>query len=157
MSNLGRAAGQLNGIARSLRTMGHRAEDIAPVLRKIGTKVALANRRAFATRGASNGEPWKPLAASTILSKSRHGYSRAPLVRTGALRQSFVGRPMGIEHYSGKSAQWGSPLQTAAWQQKGTFHNGKRHIPPRKIMKITRSQRKEYVHMIAEYVVKGKK
>lgn len=130
--------------------------NLTPAFRKVGNLIARDNRRAMATRGASIGSPWKPLAESTHRDKARHGWSRSPLVRTGDMRRSFIGRPMNIEVYSPRSARYGTALRTAVWQQFGTRRHGRRHIPPRTIMKVTRHQLADFRKMVAEYVVKGK-
>lgn len=154
-NNFQRKSLQLQGITRSIRTMDRRADDLTPVWRKAGSMIARNNSRNFATRGRHYGRAWKPLAASTMAEKLRKGWPKSPLVRTAALKLSFIGRPMGVEVYRRHSATFGSDLQRSVWQQKGTYRHGKRHIPPRVMMRMTRSMRGEIHKMVVEYVVKG--
>lgn len=157
MSNADEAARQMTKVARSFRTMERRSEDITPVLRQVGNKIALWNRRTWATKGAFVGSPWKPLAPSTVKQKLKQGWPRGPVERTGETKRSFIGRPMGIERYGPRGGEWGSGVQKAVWQHYGTRRHGKRHIPPRVLMRITQSQAGEIRHMIAEYIVKNRK
>jgi hypothetical protein len=143
-------------VARELKKMDARADNLLPVWRKMGSGIARDNRRAFATRGTSVGAKWKPLAKSTVKQKAAMGFPRASLRRSGDLYRSFTGRPMGIEIYEAHAAHYGSPLMTAVWQQRGTFRNGKRHIPPRLIQKLSDERRAEYRQLIVRYVVFGK-
>ena len=75
--------------------------------------------------------------------------------RTDALFRSFTGRPMGIEIITPEEAHFGSPLQTAVWQQNGTFRHGKRHIPPRPIQKLNPATRQEIIDMVLKHVMRG--
>lgn len=124
-------------IAKSLRNLADRTEDVTPAWPKVGAYLSRQVRRQFSTRGKHFGTPWKPLAASTMKQKRRLGFARIPLVRTGDLRASFIGRPMNVEIYRAQSATFGSALDKAVWQQRGTRRHGRRHIPPRVILKIT--------------------
>lgn len=147
---------QLRRVARTIRTMDRRADNMIPVWRQIGSYIARNNRKQFTTRGRHYGTPWKPLSPRTLADKLRRGYGRAPLVRTGDLKRDFVGRPMGVEVYTPKKATYGSNKQLAVWQQYGTRRNGKRHIPPRVIMRITKDLRAEIHRRIQAHVMKGK-
>jgi hypothetical protein len=150
------AAKQMDKVARELARINAHTKDLTPLWRQMGSKIARDNRRAFATRGASVGAPWKPLAASTIRQKLRSG-NRSPLRSSGALYASLTGRPMNIEIYEKKAAHYGSSLPTFRWQQWGTFRNGKRHIPPRKIQDLSPATRAEFRRMAVKYVVTGTK
>lgn len=97
--------------------------------------------------------PWKPLAASTRKEKRRKGYGRIPLVRSGDLRSSFIGRPMNIEVYRKDSATFGSGLNKAVWQQSGTRRHGKQHIPPRPMLELTPEIRKGATAILRKYIV----
>lgn len=152
-----RAVGQLGGISRGIRAIGVRAEHLQAVGPQIGSMLSRAVQRQFSTKGAYMGTPWKPLSPATLIDKARQGYATPnPLVRTGRLKMSFVGRPMDIERYGKNGFRFGSSLDRAVWQQKGTRRNGRRHIPPRKIMVITRGIRSDITKKIANYVIKGK-
>lgn len=155
MASLTVAAGEMKDIARRIRRLDKNALSLETVWRRAGSRIARDNRRQFATKGAFQGTPWKPLAASTLRSKMRAGGRRGMLRKTDALFKSFTGRPMGIELYGPREAHFGSPLMTAIWQQNGTHRNGKRHIPPRPIQKLNAATRKEIVDMVVKHVLRG--
>lgn len=157
MASLEQAAREIKGIARDIRTMDRRADNLEPVWRKAGSRIARETRRQFATRGAYHGTKWKPLKMKTMKEKLRLGLGRAPLVRSGALKSSFTSRPMGIELYGPHQATFGSNLQTAVWQQEGTFRNGKRAIPPRLILRVSRELRGDIRKMVVDYVTRNKR
>lgn len=142
-------------VARELRRLDKNVGDLTTVWRRAGSRIARDNRRQFATKGAFQGTPWKPLAASTLRQKIAKGYKRQMLRRSDALFKSFTGRPMGIETYGPREAHFGSPLMTAIWQQHGTHRNGKRHIPPRPIQKLNPATRKEIIDMVIKHVMRG--
>jgi phage gpG-like protein len=154
MSSLIVAAAEMKKVARQIRTLDNNV-NLATVWRRAGSRIARDNRRQFATKGAFQGTPWKPLAASTLRQKLRSGAKRQMLRRSDALFKSFTGRPMGIEDIRGHEAHFGSPLMTAIWQQNGTYMNGKRHIPPRPIQKLHPDTRKEIVDMVRKHVLRG--
>lgn len=140
-------------VARMLRQLGQNARDLTPVWPHVGNYLARANREQFATRGARLGKPWKPLAPSTQRDKARGGWPRAPLVRTGALKFSLVGRPMRIEVYRRQTASFGSDLDTAVWQDKGTHRHGRRHIPPRKLVGLTPDDKKNIYKLVRRHIL----
>jgi len=145
----------LEGLANTIRGMDERVRNPMGVWPRVGNVVARMNAKAFATKGASTGKPWAPLAASTVAEKMKHGWPSSPLVRTGKMKASFTGRPMGIERYYGKQAVYGADGQIPIWQQKGTRRHGRRHIPPRLIQKLDPQARAEIKKIIVGWVVKG--
>lgn len=140
-------------VQRQLKQLGQNARDLTPVWPLVGNYLARANRETFATRGSRLGRPWKPLAPSTQRDKLRGGWPRAPLVRTGALKFSLVGRPMAIERYRRQSASFGSDRNTAVWQDRGTHRNGKRHIPPRKLVGLTRDDKSNIFKLVKRHIL----
>jgi phage gpG-like protein len=128
---------RLATLVKDIRGLANNATDLTPLWPKVGAYLSRMTRTQFATRGRRSGKPWKPLAPSTRREKERMGWPRSPLVRTGQLRQAYVGRPMEIEVYRKSTARFGSDLDKARWQHYGTYRNGKRHIPPRKIVVFT--------------------
>jgi hypothetical protein len=148
-------AAEMQKVARRIRKLDKNSLDLTTVWRRAGSRIARDNRRQFATKGAFQGTPWKPLARSTLRGKLRSGGRRQMLRKTDALFRSFTGRPMGIEIYGPHEAHYGSPLQTAVWQQNGTFMNGKRHIPPRPIQKLNATTRREIIDMVVTHVMRG--
>lgn len=152
------AARKFEQLAHDIKAMDLRVDTIPPAVGpQIGNMLSKNVRRQFSTKGVAQGTPWRPLKPSTIADKVLNGYPAPnPLVRTGAMKMTLVGRPMGIEKYTGKTMRFGSPLRRAAWQQKGTHRNGKRHIPPRVMLKIGRAERAEMVRIVKKWVVRGK-
>jgi phage gpG-like protein len=146
-------------IVHNIRAMANRAEDLTPAWPKVGRYFSRQIRRQWSTRGKHFGTPWKPLARRTRLEKTRLGFGRIPLVRTGKLRESFIGRPMDIETetYKPQSATFGSGLSKAVWQQKGTHRNGKQHIPPRPILKIGPEQSAEVADILRRHIMGRKR
>jgi phage gpG-like protein len=140
-------------VSTRIRKMGDRAQDVTPVWPRVGSYLAREVRRQFSTKGKHFGTPWKPLARSTRKQKSKLGYPRNPLLRSGALRRSLIGRPMAVEIYRRTNATFGSDLPTADWQQHGTRRRGRRHIPPRVMLKVTPQQSREVAKMMKKYIV----
>lgn len=157
MASLTVAAAEMKRVARELRKLDRNSLNLTTVWRRAGSRIARDNRRQFATKGSFQGTPWKPLAASTLKQKLRSGGRKAPLRKTDALFRSFTGRPMGIEQIGPHDAHFGSPLQTAVWQQNGTHRNGKRHIPPRPIQKLNPATKQEIIDMVLKHVLRGVK
>lgn len=145
-------AENLKQIAHMLRGMEARADQLAPVWPRVGRIIARMNGRAFATKGASTGKPWKPLAATTLARKK----NRQWLVESGAMKKEFTGNPMAVEQYWGKQALFGAASRVAKWQQGGTFQHGKRHIPPRVIQRLTPEDRKKIKDQVVQWIFKGK-
>lgn len=150
-------AKEMKRIARELNKLGNGTANMRPVWRRVGSWIARDNRRQFATKGAFQGTPWKPLAKSTLKQKLRSGGRRQMLRRTDALFRSFTGRPMDIEDYGVHEAHYGSSLQTAVWQQNGTHMHGKQHIPPRPIQKLNDATRHDIIVTVVKQVMKGVK
>jgi phage gpG-like protein len=71
-----------------------RFEDYRPVLRgRIRRTLNEMENLQFSTEGSAFGNPWPPLAPSTIAAKERLGFGNRPmLVRRGILRGSLAGR-----------------------------------------------------------------
>jgi len=64
---------------------------------------------------------------------------------------------MNIEIYGKQQATFGSGLDKAVWQQKGTHRNGKRHIPPRPILHVTPEISTEIKGLLKKHIIgKGK-
>lgn len=150
-------AAELLKVARNLRKMDKRSDNLIPVWRKLGSEVARNNRRQFATKGAFYDTPWKPLKPRTMKQKLAGGWPRAPLVRTSDLRSQFTSRPMQVEKYLAHHAEFGSDTALAGWQHEGTFRNGRRAIPPRVLIKVNADLRAKARKMVAQYVLSGKR
>jgi len=155
MASLTVAAAEMKKVARDIRKLDKNALNLTTVWRRAGSRIARDNRRQFATKGAFQGTPWKPLAKSTLKQKLAKGYKRQMLRRTDELFRSYTGRPMGVEIINPRDAHFGSGLMKAIWQEQGTFMNGKRHIPPRPIQKLNAATKKEIIDMVVKHVMRG--
>lgn len=75
-------------------------------------------QRNFQEQGALSGQPWVPLAPSTVKEKARLGYSPLALIRTGNLRQSFA--PFSDVNFAGVGAQASAGVDYAKVHQEGS-------------------------------------
>ena len=137
---------------RRVRRLRNNMKTVERVWPKVGRYISREVAKQFRTRGVNFGTPWKPLAPSTVAEKRRLGFPRAPLVRSGRLKREFTGRPLDIERYQGNRAFFGSNNPVALWQHKGTRRNGRRHIPPRTIIKTTPKMRREIKKMFEDHL-----
>jgi hypothetical protein len=112
----------------------------------------------FRTEGAFLGTPWKPLKPASQLAKIRAGYRRGILVRTASLRDSFTkrGDSESISKSFGNYGDFGSSNRLAIFHQKGTHRNGKRAIPPRRIIVKTSYVTHGIKRITAEYIAHGR-
>ena len=140
-------------VSMKLHLMAARAKNPEPAWKNVGSYMAAAERRQWATQGSYFGTPWKPLKPDYMVWKAKRGYSSHILMQTGSMRLSFTSRPMAIEVYSGSSARFGSNHPLAKYHQKGTRRNGKRVNPPRPMMKVTRKVRADVKSILADYVL----
>jgi phage virion morphogenesis protein len=139
-----------------IKAIASRADNLTPAWPKVGSYLSQANRKQFTSRGAYYGTPWKPLKPAYAQWKLRNGYGRRVLVLTGAMKISFISRPMSVERYYKQSAVFGSDNRLAPFHQYGTHRNGKPAIPARPIMKVTPKVAADIKAMLQEYVVNGK-
>ncbi len=146
----------LKAVKFRMKVISKRVQNPTPAWRKVGSYLAAANRKQFATEGAYYGKPWRPLKPDYLQWKIKSGYSRKTLVRTGAMRASFVSRPMDIEQYRGKTAVFGSDHPLAKFHHYGTQRNGKRVNPPRPIMVKTRKTVSDVTSIVQNYIVGNK-
>lgn len=155
MSNDGNIR-QLQGVARRIRAIGVRSEDMGRAGRKMAEIVAKSNRRQFSTKGAYYGTPWKPLKPRTLMEKMAQGFPADPLVRTGAMKREFTSLPMGVQEITRTSVRLGGKSKISRYQQYGTHRNGKRAIPPRVIQRVSRQMNADILKAVNEYLMKGK-
>lgn len=137
---------------RRLRAMGRRIDNPEPAWPRVGRFLSMVVRRQFSTKGAYLKTPWDPLKPEYMLWKVMNGYPRQTLVMDGSLRSSFVGRPMDVEVYMGKSAVFGSSSDLAVWHQKGTYRDGKRVNPPRPMLFVNRHVAEEVTDILRRYI-----
>lgn len=142
----------LRAVKMRMKVISKRIQNPTPAWRKVGSYLAAANRKQFATHGAYYGKPWRPLKPDYLQWKIKNGYSRRTLVRTGGMRASFVSRPMDIEQYRGKTAVFGSDHRLAKFHHYGTRKDGKQINPPRPIMVKTRKTVSDVTSIVQAYI-----
>lgn len=145
--NVNRTVTGIDEIKIKLRLLSNRAKNPRPVFVILGSYFAAHNRKVFATNGAYNGSPWKPLSPDYHQWKIRTGKSPNTLVRTGKLRASYVSRPMGIEVYGKMRARYGSNVRYAHFHQSGT-----RHMPARRVMVVNKKVRMDVKQIVEDYI-----
>lgn len=137
----------LDTLKVKLKSYERRANDLTPCMKKIGTYLAEVNRRVFATNGAYNGKPWRALNPDYHLWKIRNRFPTGILVRTGALRASYTGRPMGVEVYGKATAIFGSNIRYATYHQTGT-----RKMPARQVIVVTKKMRLDIKQIVESHM-----
>ena len=146
--------GRTGEASNRLRAIKVRVDYPDAAWRAVGRYMAREVDKQFITRGANFGTVWKPLAASTIMQKRMAGYPAQPLVRTGKMKRGFL-YPAIIKNAKGSTASFGSSDLIATYQHMGTTMNGRRHIPARKIIRVTPKMRKDVRRILARYIVEG--
>ena len=127
------AALSLDGVDQVIATFGGMADRLAhpePAFAIIADNLELHVAQQFATQGERVGQPWAPLAASTVRARTqRWGYYRrpptgnagpgSPILRwTGDLAASFrQGSPLHIRTITPTSLTWGSADPKAIYHQ----------------------------------------
>jgi hypothetical protein len=89
---------------------------------------------------------WQQLSPFTMADRVKKGFEPDnPLYRTGDLMHSVYKRVNIAE----KKAVIGSDSDIMVWQERGTFKNGKRHIPPRPVLGPAAFENKRKLQKIA--------
>jgi phage gpG-like protein len=145
---------RIHNIERKLQGLAAAADDLTPIWPYVGNYLARVTRQQFSTKGRRSGDPWVPLAPSTLREKRLKGWPRSPLVRTGEMKGTLTSRPMEVEVYNRRTAEFGTNNKKAVWQHFGTFRNGKRHIPPRRIVAVTDFDRVQIARIIKRHLDK---
>ena len=114
--------------------------------------------RNFDSGGLKQIPPWRPLAPSTLAQKLKLGYSPLPLLRTGNLRQSFIGFHDKSKAGVGARASYflgGKKFDYATVHQFGTDHVPARPmLPP---LEYARSTAQEIYRRFVAQSMKGKR
>lgn len=126
-----------NVSTRKLRNMARRAEDLTPAWPRVGDYIADTMTRQFRSEGRTlGGRKWTPLKPAYAARKARLGYMGGILTRTGDLQREFTSRPMKVERYFKKSAEFGSDSDLAGWMAHGTRRRRPRAMQPRRAGKF---------------------
>ena len=118
--------------------------------RKVFDAIAQGFQRNFTAEGSAGGK-WRALAPSTVIDRQRRGFAgqHPILVRTGALRASFVQRGGDhVEEFQATATGWrmtaGSQSKIGFFQEFGTS----RGIPPRPITPLTGDAEERIINTI---------
>lgn len=141
-----------NRIARQIKDMRERAQDVSPAWEALLTWFSEQNFQQFLTRGTRWRTPWRPLAASTVAEKARLSLPREPLIRTGRLVHSITLRPLGVEHITGREVSAGTNVPYARFHQTGT----RRGLPARPLFSSAQIRREQAATTaVASWIIKG--
>jgi hypothetical protein len=138
-------------VVRRLTVISERSENVIPAWPAVAEVVADEVARGFNTQGASFGEPWRPLAPSTLAGKT----GPAPLVETGRLRRLLTGKTLPVMRMTPDSLVVGTVDRIARFQHRGTHRDGRQHIPPRTLIKVTGVMKKRVTSVLADWVMRG--
>lgn len=153
---------------RELRFTGRRAMNAKPLYEELGWFLSYrVVGEQFRTKGARSGEPWAPLAPSTVKRKGKADI----LEDKGDLKESFkLWDPMNIYEATDDYLRYGSHVDYGHFHQLGTEERrGMRHVqmqlfptsgsagvPMRKILDLTTDDREHIVKSMQEWVIKGR-
>ena len=129
-----------------LRTMAAKIKDTRQVNRRLSVQLYGLVLRNFQTSGKHGGVPWAPLKPNTLKQKRKKGYSPLPLVRTGALRSSFV------PFHDSRVAGVGSELDYATYHEQGT-----QFLPARPMLPTVAKTREYGVRIYQDFVIDAAK
>jgi phage gpG-like protein len=122
----------ISEVLQQMGALNERATDLRPVFDgPIDESVSELYTQQFATEGQFGGARWAPLAARTLLARTRRGHGRGGILRdTSRLWASLVkrGAPEGIRSVSRDQYERGTSVAYAVFHQLGT-----RRMPARKI------------------------
>lgn len=130
-------------ISRTLTRIGNQVTNWKPAMEAAVRRLKVeASQTAFATQGASLGEPWKPLSPEYARWKEKRYPGRGILVRTGKMQRSFQTRA--------------GPLEGEIWNPTPYFkyhqsNAARSRIPRRMMLYITNPVKAAIVRMFQTY------
>ena len=107
-------------LRRRIERMRERAGDLVPAWEVVADWLAEQERIQFSTEGARWGQPWAPLAESTLAAKLRRAQPSDILVATTELKRSLTIRPLDIERLHPSTMVLGTRVSYAQFHQRGT-------------------------------------
>lgn len=120
-------------ISRTLLRVS-KVDDGRPAFRRMAAMLEKASLQRFESEGSFGGEPWAPLAESTLRSKAARGYGdQGILVASGRLRASLTQEtaPDAIRQITPTFMRWGSKVPYGVFHQQGTSR-----MPRRRVVKL---------------------
>lgn len=134
-------------VSRRLLRFSEHVEDARPAFRKIAAMLEAAALKRFESEGAFGGEPWAPLAESTLRGKDG---SKGILVDSGRLRASLTQEtaPDAIRVLLPQSMQWGSSVEYGKFHQSGTGR-----MPRRRVVKLPEAVKRAIVRELQRTLV----
>jgi len=81
----------VDDVSRMFDGLRRRIRNPGPGWERVVDELRAGERRVFASRGASIGMPWEPLAESTLRKRAAAGQGSAPLTATGRLAAELTG------------------------------------------------------------------
>ena len=131
-------------LSRVLRGVANDVQDLRKPFKESGEKLKRTfEDDVFRTQGAAIGEKWARLSPYTVAQKARLGYSAAPLIRTGAMKEAFR---------SIASSDQAVIYNTAEYFKYHQSNKPRRRIPRRVMMKLGENQREEVVKIFQRYL-----
>src|SRR5882724_6265252 len=130
-----------------LGTLGERAEqiDYSRPLKSIAVYLASQAKQCFDQQQSPDGQPWTPLAASTIKRrrKGRKGGTPIPLRDTGVMMGSLAGQALGsVRDIQKAQLIYGTNLKSKTGFPYPSVHQfGSRTVPARPFLGITDSMK----------------
>lgn len=139
-------------ISRRLDRYAGRAIKAKPAFELIERDTRGWEKDLFKTDGASGGDPWAPLAPSTVKAKAQAGLDPRVLQATRALRKSLTVKsdPEHEEIITDDFLVFGSKLDYAGYHQKG------RGVPKRRPLQFTEMQKRAVVKRLQRWIVEAR-
>lgn len=137
-------------VSRTLLRFADSVEDARPAFGAIMRIFEAAALRQFASEGAAGGEPWAPLAPSTL---ARKPAGKGILENSGRLLNSLVAGGSGgagdsLRFLGRQEMRWGTSVPYAAFHQHGTSR-----MPRRRVVKLPEPVKRAAVRELQRAVV----
>lgn len=140
-------------VLANIKEMRARARDARPATRRVKDILITANRKQFETQGSYSGDPWAPLAPSTLERKTREGIDLRPLHgKTGALETSLTGGRGKRTSATKSGARAGSKVWYGVFARSGT----KSGEPARKLVGLSHADQTKIGRVVLDYVAHGR-
>jgi hypothetical protein len=132
--------------SRGFEAWSTAAEDMSPVMRRIGDDVVDDVGLMFQTQGAAAGAPYAPLSPDYARSKEERYPGRPILVADGSMRREMLDKLTALD--VGHDRVVYEPVSDIAiYHQKGT-----RRMPARKMVAVTEPRKRAWDRYFAEWL-----